>query len=800
MTEQVIKERRFRAALKRHGPALAAIFTVTALAYLSPIFRGLVYASQDTADQNYAMLRSHVINLTGHGLTAWCPGLFTGFYRAADPTFALFSPRALLYLLFSGYSAQTAGIIAMVLWAGAGAYLLGLALTRSRPAALYLGMAWPMAGAVASMTKNVPYLGSSAWLPWALAFWLAPRRVLARAALAGGCAAMMALAGDLFGAIIALGVMAGISAIHPASGSRMEEAKAWVMSALFAGGLSAVSWLPALDLIPESVRAGGLDLSLATSYSLHPARLFNLLAPRFWGQIGEFSFWGQKLTSQVHWQGLWFDTVYLGLLAPPLWAAAISSKQDRKKAAAMIAVAAALMVLALGRHTPLVPWLMERIQILRTFRYPAKLFTYSSMLLLAVSAVGLARLHEIIEEEGPRRVAIGSGLFYLVALAVVVALAARSAPDIRELSTHPDLSFIRIRQDMIRLLVFAGGVPLILYLLGGRARPAVLMAVLAAVTALDMLSALPAPYLAGSASVSRPSPVAEYIKARGKGRVVVADDTYLYLKGGRRESLLPDWGVVEGVEHAFGKTAARPALISGLNTREELSTHGGAPFRVMAANFVLASLEPEGQWIKRLRQEGVIEVDRTYPLLNLCLYRTLAAYPRFFVTRDIEWAGDRGDALARALEIESADPNSARVVIPREAAMIGGRMTRPAPPFPEPAGKSAAGGDEVIRVDRPDGDRLEIEVELPAPGLLVVREYLMAGWKARVSGEEVPVYFADGVGRAVMLPGGRHVVEFNFKPRGLCWGLVISPACLVIILLILIKSRVRPGAGISSKS
>ena len=70
---------------------------------------------------------------------------------------------------------------------------------------------------------------------------------------------------------------------------------------------------------------------------------------------------------------------------------------------------------------------------------------------------------------------------------------------------------------------------------------------------------------------------------------------------------------------------------------------------------------------------------------------------------------------------------------------------------------------------------LVFDVETDAPRLLVVSEvYYPAGWKAYVDDEEVPIYRADYLLRAVPVPAGKHTVRMRFEPRSHTLGVWIA--------------------------
>ena len=106
---------------------------VVAAAYLVPVLQGRIFYSDDTTDINYVMFRSHVTDLKTRGFTAWSPGLATGHYRAADPTYGIWSPlRLIIFLLVPVFYTHPATTVIYTFLAGLGAYLLGLVGDRHR--------------------------------------------------------------------------------------------------------------------------------------------------------------------------------------------------------------------------------------------------------------------------------------------------------------------------------------------------------------------------------------------------------------------------------------------------------------------------------------------------------------------------------------------------------------------------------------------------------------------------------------------------------------------------------------------
>jgi len=87
-------------------------------------------------------------------------------------------------------------------------------------------------------------------------------------------------------------------------------------------------------------------------------------------------------------------------------------------------------------------------------------------------------------------------------------------------------------------------------------------------------------------------------------------------------------------------------------------------------------------------------------------------------------------------------------------------------------------------------ERLEIDVENPQPGILLVSDLYYPGWQARVDGRPAPILRADVALRAVALPAGKHHIEMAFVPGSLRVGAAISLATLALALALAIGARI----------
>jgi hypothetical protein len=88
-----------------------------------------------------------------------------------------------------------------------------------------------------------------------------------------------------------------------------------------------------------------------------------------------------------------------------------------------------------------------------------------------------------------------------------------------------------------------------------------------------------------------------------------------------------------------------------------------------------------------------------------------------------------------------------------------------------------------VRVASYAAQRVVIQAELSAAGVLVLADAFYPGWVARVDGVRRDILVADYVLRAVALPAGRHTVEFVFRPWSFYRGLILSAAALIVLIV-----------------
>jgi hypothetical protein len=102
----------------------------------------------------------------------------------------------------------------------------------------------------------------------------------------------------------------------------------------------------------------------------------------------------------------------------------------------------------------------------------------------------------------------------------------------------------------------------------------------------------------------------------------------------------------------------------------------------------------------------------------------------------------------------------------------------------------------VVKPDKPKPGRWRIQVDGPAPALVVVAEAWFPGWEAKVDGRKAPVVEADGAFLGVPVDAGSHVVTLEYhRPATAALGRLVTFATLLSVAVLAVRRRRRPAGA-----
>ena len=702
----------------------------------------------------------------------WNPHIYAGTPFLGSYQSTLFYPFNATYLLLP---LATALNLEMVLHV----FLMGLftyAWVRGRgvhdAAAFFSGATMMLCGAVSVrvLAGQLTVLTAACWTPAVL---LAAERLLARPTLGWTLAGIAAitlqiLAGyPLYVFISALLVGATVLLNLRRCEDLWRSTLALACLAAAPLLLSAVQLFTGLETASESLRSGGVPFWFAASFSLPPENLLTTIAPAFFGDTPNTIYWGKSR--------YWDMAAFLGVTTVVLavFGAVRGDRTQRRFAAGFALV---MLVVALGQNTPLYRLLYDWVPGFDQFRAPSKFTLLASLFVALLAGVGLDRL--LRGSSGARGAALGAACLALVlgGLGLWISVEATvPGGGLWEEATRAWSQPGRV-PDQVSLADAGRGASSALWIAAGTAAAVALLLWLRtrrrwAATAILVLGVAEVLIFAHRhhdgfdlEETRRHSLEAFYRENPGDYRVLDpigrnhAMDVGAWSVWGYEPVQLRRYGRFAASIRSAIKFGGIPKNTLKIPIQPRMDAYHRL-LRLVRCRFVIEDWELDGQ------------PRETYDPL-----------PRFLLMGRYEVLG--GQAVLRSMFRTDFSPR--RQVLLEEH------------PQPRPTQRGAEG--RVVLVDE-STDHLTVDVELPAPAVLLMTDSYSRGWRATAISEEPPrelrILPANYMLRAIALPEGRHRLRLEYAPTSYRLGSLVSLASLVTYLAVVahwIRLR-RAAAG-----
>jgi len=371
-------------------------------------------------------------------LPLWNPLVGMGAPLLANHQSALlYPPNWLLFLLDEiggvGWAAWGQGLLVAVhlAWAGAGMYLLANKLGLSDLAKTISGLAFGLSGYLVARSGFLSINSAVAWLPWVLVYSVSAGNEIKifnqMTIKLGLTVALQLLAGHAqttWYTILLTFMWSGMWNWHIAHSHNLQRGKDGITNAklqslavvarrigrewfrvnlaIVAGlMLSAIQWVPTVEYLLQSQRSNAVEYDFAMTYSFWPWRLLTLFAPRMFGSPVSGDYWGYG--------NYWEDAIYVGLLPLLLGISIIiitvKDMLKRRDTAApatdpgkliriksprfLLLLIIVSLVLALGERTPVYPWLYKYVPTMAMFQAPTRFSIWTVFALSLLAAIGV---------------------------------------------------------------------------------------------------------------------------------------------------------------------------------------------------------------------------------------------------------------------------------------------------------------------------------------------------------------------------------------------------------------------------
>jgi hypothetical protein len=341
--------------------------------YLVPLFSDQASIQWDAVDVHYSLQKYFSDQILHGRLPAWTPYTFSGMPLLADPEIGAWYPLNWPFFLTGITPRSIEWELALhAAIACIGAWLLAFDLLDSAEPAILAGILYAFSGFFAAHSSHIGIFQGAALFPWLL--WSFRRAILLDVWRYGTvCAAIGAflmMAGHFQTALYSF-----FALFLFALSLRKIKAVAFLSAAIAAVvALSAITWLPAVELAAESIRAQA-DFHAQTNSTLVPGALLTLFVPNYFGAI-QGPYHGPPDITQFYFYG--------GLLLPFLAALGLTNKALRVTA---LAVLVPVLWYALGPSAGLYQ-AVALIPGFRSVRAPVHIWFVAALVLAVLAAAG----------------------------------------------------------------------------------------------------------------------------------------------------------------------------------------------------------------------------------------------------------------------------------------------------------------------------------------------------------------------------------------------------------------------------
>lgn len=709
----------------------------------------------------------------------WNPLVGMGTPLAANYQSALFYPPNWLLIPFTaaglGWFAwsQTLLVAAHLMWAGVGMIWLMRDLGVDELGQAVSGLAFSLSGYLVARAGFFSINAAVAWLPWVL--WAGGRigegqSWIRRSIPLALCTGMLLLAGHAQTAwytLLLLVVWTGFwGAIR--WGGIQGILHTWVLLApgvMLGVALAAVQLIPTYEYLQQSQRANAVAMDFALTYSFFPWQFLGLVAPGVFGSPVSGDFWGYG--------NYWEETIYMGML-PFIFAVFAVFQRKQKVASHQKVISGGVILLgmtiiwALGKFTPIFPFLFQHIPSFNMFQAPVRVMIWLTFVLAVLAGIGISG---ITRPMGRALIRTRRG----IAISAAVILAAGGVW----------LWLPMIKPSLGRSLVMAGvwalGAALLLLkapAVGFRGSPMGWKTAVVIWTAADLL-------VAGWGLNPGVDQMLYTQSAQTSGhasRIYLSTQDEYRLKFERflnfrsfdiqepwqnlRHVLLPNAGMLEGVATVNNFDPLLPArYVNWMNTLEESSPP------VKTALMALMDVE------------AVESVEATKPYD--VSWTPIEGGRRVHFAVDTIPATDDTEALKKTLSLAAQGVGAWD-----EKVVIEGND------LPGTQGHTAT--DTSITMQDISPDSLTMKVHATIDGWLVLSDLNYPGWQVLVDGVEKKIYPANYLFRTVHLTAGEHLIVWRYRPISFQVGGAISAAAVVLLMAAWLVFRRRAGTNPNS--
>ncbi len=750
----------------------ALVFFTPLLLFLIPLLGGQVLF-WGTPSLQFIPWRAYGYALLEQGiLPFWNPlnGLGAPLFANYQSAF-LYPPSFILYVFYRlgevpGLAVGSTLLIPLHLgWAGVGTMLLLRQLGVGLRGQVVAGLSFGMCAFLVTRSMFFSMIWTGVWLPWLV--WAADRVVTAtqtrvrlrHGILLAGVFAFQLLAGHAQLTWYAAVLASAWAAVRLIGKVRLSTVvcrlSVYAAGMCMAALIALPQLLPTFEYLQQSQRSSAVDFDFAMTYSLWPWRLTGFLLPDLFGNPGNGTYWGYG--------AYWEDAVYIGVV-PFLLAAStllwilkrrVLGDDDLPKRLIVFLWVVLLfsVVLALGKNTPVFPWLYGNIPTFDMFQAPSRYLFWTTFALVLLAGVAADRWKRPTGKSRKNYVRL-----MVVSLAMLLGCAAASI-----LLPQIEPSFIRAFLILAVLLFCAAGLALKTPL---ESNPRVLSKRwwIGGVMVLMILDVCLAD------ATANPTIAADFYRTSAREYPIPSTRTFIasrdeYAIKFKRYLSMQDFNSFSNWQEM------RDVTLPNLNLLENVA---------MINNFDPLVPGWYAQWMEWI--EGLPAAEQRTILAGLAVDSIV----RVDEEKGNDWwvervqAEDRITWKACEVRVESLqDALQAKVL------QSGGRNSFPTCIIVESGHSCTDGAPSAtpqIELVTDRADLMVIDVKADTPGWMRIADSWYPGWKAELDGKVVDIIRADALVKGVCVPAGEHRLTLSYLPTNIVPAAWISLASILMCI------------------
>ena len=542
------------------------------------------------------------------------------------------------------------------------------------------------------------------------------------------------------------------------------------LAAVLAAVISSVQLLPTFEYLQQSQRSAAVNYETVMTYSFWPWRLISLFAPDFFGNPGSGNYWGYA--------SFWEDAAYIGLVPLLLSLSTLTDLFRRKKKdqpqnrygplnTFLWCAAGVGILLALGKNTPVFPFLYRYVPSFDMFQAPSRFMIWFVLAFCLLAGLGVERW----------RTPTGKGLYWFR-----LATAGMAAVTIGAI-----LAGIFIKGDIHLSFIRAAAIAGIWGLGGGiltltktpvekRGKQAIWEAAVVLWVAVDLISAgwnlnpsLPPAYYQAMQSAS--GPISQPVN--GQRLYLSPNDEYL-LKFARFFRF-DDYGQIEDAAHLSQVILPNVNLIRGIASVNNFDPLVPARYARWMDNLANLPANQVFPWLSLMNVGSVESLDIDNPLG--VSFKSQGKSTDYYWTNCALFTPGAEEAWttlkSELAQLPEGQPFQ-KVVLEAE---------------PGPTAACDPAGTAIVEQTRLSNSDIQFNVSSAQNGWFVLSNTWYPGWGVQIDGQNALLLHANYLFQAIWLPAGSHHVEFIYRPVVFYAGAGLSLIGLIGILVMKYRNK-----------